>query len=90
MKNRECSVSPGAVSGRMVLGRMVLGIEDSGQVVLEGVHGPLREVSIGCAPSPLGAMSLCNPPRSIQGCDRGDRRSLPIAISSIFDFKRFV
>ena len=37
MKNRECSVAPGAVTGRMVLGRMVLGIEDSGRVVLEGV-----------------------------------------------------
>ncbi|MDP1991009.1 MAG: hypothetical protein Q8K00_08285 [Syntrophales bacterium] len=37
MKNRECSVAPGAVTGRMVLGRMVLGIEDSGRVVLEGM-----------------------------------------------------
>lgn len=37
MKNRECSVAPGEVTGRMVLGRMVLGIEDSGRVVWEGV-----------------------------------------------------
>ena len=37
MKNQEVSVAPGEVSGRMVLGRMVLGIDDSGRVVLEGM-----------------------------------------------------
>ena len=37
MKVQEVSIAPGAVSGWMVLGRMVLGIEDSGRVVLEGV-----------------------------------------------------
>ena len=59
MKNRECSVAPGAVTGRMVLGRMVLGIEDSGRVVLEGVilegkvsgEGARPPVAIEPAPS---------------------------------------
>lgn len=59
MKNRECSVTPGEVTGQMVLGRMVLGIEDSGRVVLEGVisegkvsgEGARPPVAIEPAPS---------------------------------------
>ena len=37
MKNWEVSVASGVVTGRMVLGKMILGIEESGRVVLEGV-----------------------------------------------------
>ncbi|MEK7699825.1 MAG: hypothetical protein AAB332_05420 [Planctomycetota bacterium] len=50
MKNQEVSVAPGAVSGRMVLGRMVLGIEDSGRVVLEGVISEGRVSGEGARP----------------------------------------
>jgi len=50
MKNRECSVAPGTVTGRMVLGRMVLGIEDSGKVVLEGVISEGRISGEGARP----------------------------------------
>ncbi len=50
MKNRECSVAPGAVTGRMVLGRMILGIEDAGRVVLEGVISEGRVSGEGARP----------------------------------------
>jgi len=50
MKNRECSVALGAVSGRMVLGRMVLGIDDSGKVVLEGVLSDSQVSGDGARP----------------------------------------
>ena len=53
MKNQEVSVAPGAVSGRMVLGRMVLGIEDSGRVVLEGVISEGRVSGEGARQSGL-------------------------------------
>jgi len=50
MKNRECSVASGAVSGWMVLGRMVLGIDDSGKVVLEGMMSEGRVSGEGARP----------------------------------------
>ena len=50
MKNQEGSVAPGAVTRRMVLGRMVLGIEDSGKVVLEGVISEGRVSGEGARP----------------------------------------
>ena len=51
MKNQEVSVAPGEVSGRMVLGRMVLGIDDSGRVVLEGMISEGRVSGEGARPS---------------------------------------
>ena len=50
MNNRENSLAPGAVTGRMVLGRMVLGVEESGRVVLEGVFSDSRVSGKGARP----------------------------------------
>ena len=50
MKNQEVSVAPGEVSGRMVLGRMVLGIDESGRVVLEGMISEGRVSGEGARP----------------------------------------
>ncbi len=67
MKNRECSVAPGAVSGRMVLGRMVLGIDDSGKVVLEGVISEGRVSGEGARPP------VAIEPTPSAGAERGNR-----------------
>jgi len=50
MGNRDVSVAPEAVSGRMVLGRMILGIEESGRVVLEGVLSDSQVSGDGARP----------------------------------------
>lgn len=50
MNNREGSIAPSAVTGRMVLGRMVLGIEESGRMVLEGVLSDSRVSGEGARP----------------------------------------
>ena len=50
MKVQEVSIAPGAVTGRMVLGRMILGIQESGRVVLEGVLSDSRVSGGGARP----------------------------------------
>lgn len=63
MQAKEVSVAPGEVSGRMVLGRMVLGIDESGSVVSEGrVSGEGARPPVVIEPTPSAGVERENRP----------------------------